>query len=216
MGPVSVLLGDDHPLVIEGLRAVLAHHCTVVGVANDGRALVAAAAELRPDLVLLDIGLPLLNGIEAARQIKTVLPSGKIIFITQHKDRQYVHAAFHAGASAYVVKEAAATDLIAAIETVRSGKQYVSPAVARGIPEALLEGKTVSPDLFSSGLTDRQRQVLQLIAEGKTAKETAAILNISPKTVEYHKASIMEQLGLRTTAELTRYAIESGILPQSG
>jgi DNA-binding NarL/FixJ family response regulator len=207
-----ILIADDHPLLVEGLRAVLANECDVVGVANDGLALVAAAKQLKPDVILVDIGLPALNGIEAARLIKKSVPAAKLVMLTQHKERQYVHAAFAAGAAAYVIKQSAATELIAAIGVIRDGGRYVSPAVAQGIPQALLQGRGPASALFLAELTERQRQVLQLIAEGKTAKQIAAVLEISPKTVEYHKASIVDQLGLRTTAELTRYAIEHGIV----
>jgi len=213
MPKARLLIADDHPLILEGLRRILEPRFEVVGAAGDGRALVAAAERLKPDIVLLDIAMPLLNGIEAARQIHEFLPRTKIVVISQQADRHYVQAAFRAGASAYVIKQSAAADLLAALDEVQEGRFYVSDTVSKGMPEALLCATRNPADLFGAELTPRQREVLQLIAEGKSAKEIADLLKISPKTVEFHKASIMDELGLRTTAELTRYAVAAGIVP---
>ena len=207
-----VLLADDHAIILEGLQRVLEPEFEIVGRASDGRDLVNQARLLKPDAVVLDIGMPLLNGIEAARQIKTALPVTKLIFLTQMGGRGYVYAAFEAHASAYLLKQSAIGELQVALREALAGRFYVSPHVCKGVSEAMLNPNRNPAELFGGGLTARQREVLQLVAEGKTAKEIAAYLTISTKTVEFHKSAIMEELGLRTTAELTRYAVEQGIV----
>jgi DNA-binding NarL/FixJ family response regulator len=207
-----LILGDDHNLIIEGLRSVLSAEFDVIGVANDGRELVRQVERLKPDAVLLDISMPLLNGVEAARQIKKIAPRIKLLFVTQRPDREYVQMALQAGASGYVLKQAAASEVVGALREVFAGRFYLSPLLRRGIPEAFVNPAQNPKDLFGAALTPRQRQVLQLVAEGKSTKETAAILHISIKTVDFHKAGIMEEVGLRTTAELTRYAMQQGII----
>jgi DNA-binding NarL/FixJ family response regulator len=207
-----VILGDDHGLILEGLRSLLAAEFDVVAAAADGRELVQQVERLQPDAVLLDIAMPLLNGIEAARQIKKLAPKSKLIFVTQNPDREYVRVALRMGASGYVLKQSAVRDVVNALHEVFAGRFYVSPLLRRGIPESLINPDQNPSELFGVALTPRQRQVLQLVAEGKSTKETAAILNISVKTVDFHKAGIMEEVGVRTTAELTRYAIEHGIV----
>jgi DNA-binding NarL/FixJ family response regulator len=156
--------------------------------------------------------MPLLNGMEAARQIHASAPNVKVVFLTQQSHRTYVEEAFRAGASGYILKQSAASELVSALHEVLSGRYYVTPAVAGADIAAQLNGVANPADLFGSRLTPRQREVLQLVAEGKAAKEIAGIIGISVKTVEFHKAAIMEELGLRTTAELTRYAMEHGIV----
>ena len=206
-----ILLADDHPVLLEGIKQMLSAKYEVVGTAHDGRELVAAALRLRPDVILLDVGMPLLNGIEAARQIRQKLGSAKIVFLTQQANHAYIREAFRAGATGYVVKQAAASELLTAIEEALQGRYYISPIATSSLTSAF--NPRVNPgELFGGSLTPRQREILQLLAEGKAGKEIAAILNISVKTVEFHKASIMDELGLRTTAELTRYAIECGIV----
>ncbi|HEX4810686.1 MAG TPA: response regulator transcription factor [Bryobacteraceae bacterium] len=207
-----VLIADDHPLIVEGLRTILAPDFEIIATVTDGVSLVTQAELLKPDIILLDIGMPLLNGMDAARRVRNVSPLARIVFVTQRTDREYVQSAFRSGASAYVVKQAAAGELVTALHEVMAGRYYVSPMVRNGISEELLHAKRNPGDLFAGGLTARQREVLQLVAEGKAAKEIAALLDISVKTVEYHKAGIMETLGLRSIAELTRYAIEHGML----
>lgn len=209
-----LLLADDHSLVIEGIRRILEDHFDVVGAVEDGRALVEAAATLRPELVLLDISMPLLNGIDAARRLKQQHPEIKIIFVTMHADRAYVNEAFKAGASGYLLKRSAGAELLQAIESVLGGNSYVTPLIAKDLIQAAVHGTGGVPPARDL-LTPRQREVLQLVAEGHSVKEIASLLGISPKTVEFHKAQIMDQLDLRTTAELTKYAITHGLTSTS-
>ena len=206
-----LLLADDHALIVEGLRRVLEPEFEIVGVASNGRQAVAKAIELHPDAVLLDIGMPELNGIEAARQLKTALPSAKILLITQMDDVAYARAAFQAQVSAYLLKQSLVDELNVAVREVLAGRFYV----ANALRDRFLDGRFTperSPiPFFSTRLTPRQREVLQLVAEGKSGKEIAAVLGISLKTVEFHKSAMMQELGFRNTAELIRYALEHGI-----
>ena len=207
-----LLLADDHELFLDGLRKLLELDFELVGTAADGRSAVSAFEQLRPDLLLLDIGLPLLNGIEVARQVRRVVPSARILFVTMQTDRIYVEEALRAGAAGYVVKQAAARELVEAIGVVLGGRSYVSPVIAEKLGAARF-GSGIDPaTLFGGQLTPRQREVLQLVAEGKSMKEIAQILNISVRTVEFHKNGIMQELGFRSTAELTRYALDHGIV----
>ncbi len=205
-----ILLADDHSLVLEGFRRILEDQCEVVGTAEDGRALLEAASRLKPNVVLLDISMPLLNGIDATRHLKKVSPDVKVIFVTMHADPAYLNEAFKAGASGYLLKRSAGTELIQAIQSVLGGNFYVTPLLTKGLVNSVISEAPVLPTRQSI-LTPRQREVLQLVAEGKAVKEIAQLLNISPKTVEFHKAQIMEQLDLRTTAELTKYAMAHGL-----
>jgi DNA-binding NarL/FixJ family response regulator len=205
----TVVIADDHLLVLEGLKRVVENECCVIGSATNGRELVSLAAALNPDIVLLDVTMPLLNGIEAARQIKARNNKTKIIFVTMQLSREYIREAFEAGASGYVLKHAAASELGTAIRLVNLGEYFVSPTAS----ERYLGSDAPSsknPALLFTALTPRQREVLQLVAEGKSAKEIAAILFISVKTVEFHKKRLMEELNLAGTAELVRYAVEQG------
>jgi DNA-binding NarL/FixJ family response regulator len=211
IGKPKLLLGDDHAIVLEGICRLLEGKFEVVGTALNGRELVELAFETKPDLVVLDIGMPLLNGIEAMRQLNKGLPRTQLVVLTQQTGKEYVRAALDAGAKGYVLKQAAATELCAALDEVRRGNAYVTPQIAKNMGP-LLDGAAEPSQFFQVKLTPRQREVLQLVAEGKTIKDIASVLHISPKTVEFHKATIMDQLGLRSTAELTRYALETGIL----
>ena len=211
VGKATVLLGDDHPLIVEGLRSVLASEFEIVAVASNGRDLVAEAERLQPDAVLLDISMPLLNGMEAARQIRQVAPRSRLVFVTQAAERAYVQAALELGASGYVLKECIAQELITAVRDILRGQFYVTPLLRKGVPESLFHPRENPSELFGNTLTPRQREVLQLIAEGKSNKEIAGLLSVSVKTVEYHKAALMDTVGLRTTAELTRYAIQQKV-----
>ena len=211
MGKPRLLVGDDHAIVLEGICRLLEDKFDVVGTALNGRELVELAFETRPDLVVLDIGMPLLNGIEAMRQLKKELPHTQLVVLTQQTGREDVRAALEAGTKGYVLKQAAATELCTALDEVRQGNSYISAQIAKNMGP-LLDSTAEPSQFFQVKLTPRQREVLQLVAEGKTIKDIASLLGISPKTVEFHKATIMDQLGLRTTAELTRYALETGIV----
>ena len=208
-----ILLADDHSLMLEGLSRLLAGEFEIVGTAVDGRTLVAEAERLRPDVVVLDIGMPEMNGVEAARRINKSVPDCKIVFVTQQLDPAYVHAAFTAGGKAYVAKQSASSELVDAIHRALRNHYYVTPLVGRKEAELAALNPSRNPsEFFGSKLTPRQREVLQLVAEGKTTKEISSALHISPKTVEFHRNSLMDELGVRTTAELTRYAISRGIV----
>jgi DNA-binding NarL/FixJ family response regulator len=209
-----ILIADDHMMVLEGLCAVLEREYQIVGTANDGRRLVEKAEQLRPDVIALDVSMPELNGIEACRQIHKAMPSIRLVFVTQQLDSAYVRAAFEAGAMGYVAKQSASAELLEALRLVLSGRYYVTPLAITNteVPETPRVLRSNPAQMFGARLTTRQREVLQLIAEGKTSKEVASALNISVKTVEFHRNALMDQLGLRTTAELTRYALLHGII----
>ena len=210
MSPLRILIGDDHSLIREGVTRLLESHYNVVGSAADGKALVQSAFELAPDLVVLDVTMPILNGIDAAREIKKALPSTKLIFLSMHSNGIYLRKAFEAGASGYVLKSGATEELLNAIETVRTGAPYVSPGFDRRVIDDARHLSEKS-SRATIELTSRQRQILQLIAEGKQNKEIADILCVSVKTVEFHRGRLMEKLGARTVAELTRVAIQEGL-----
>ena len=211
MSRPRVLLADDHILVLDGFRKLLEDRCEIVGVAEDGRTLFRMAQELQPDIVTLDISMPQLNGIDAARKLKKALPRIQLIFVTMHADPAYVNEAFKAGASGYLLKRSAGSELFQAIQSVMDGQCYVTPLVAKGLVQSVITGERPAV-LKDKSLTMRQREVLQLVAEGMTVKEIALTLNLSPKTVEFHKSQIMTQLDLHTTAELTKYALLHGLL----
>lgn len=199
--------------MLEGLARLLASEFEIVGTANNGRTLLAEAERLRPDVIVIDIGMPELNGIEAARRLSKSLPSAKLVFVTQQLDPAYLHAAFSAGAKAYVAKQSAGKELVHAIHMALRDNYYVTPLAGQeAVQLAGLDPKRNPAGMFGARLTPRQREVLQLVAEGKTTKQISAVLHISPKTVEFHRNSLMEELGVRTTAELTRYALTRGIV----
>lgn len=209
MKHTRVLLADDHPLTLEGLRAFLEPHLEIVGTATDGRALVDAALRLKPDLIILDITMPLLNGVDAAVQIQKSLPTVKLLFVTMHVNPAYLEAALNAGATGYVLKSAAREELLVAIKTVMDGRIYVTPTLATEPLDRFTDPARAAVGLR---LSTREREILQLIAEGRAAKEIAHVLNISIKTVAFHRDNIKKKLGLRTTAELTKHAIEQGLV----
>lgn len=206
----TLVVGDDHTLFLDALCKLLANQYELLGTARNGRDLIRLVEERRPNLVLLDISMPVLNGIEAMRQLKKSLPATEFVVVTQQDNREYVAAAFQAGARGYVLKSSASSELSTAMHMALSGQYYVTPLVSVELA-ALLDPSKSPAKLFEVNLTPRKREVLQLVAEGKTVKEIAFILALSVKTVEFHKTTMMDQLGLRTTAELTRYAIEKGI-----
>ena len=209
-----VLLADDHTFVLEGFKKLLEEQCDMVGSVEDGRALVEAAVKLRPDLVILDISMPRLNGIEAAKKLKKQLPGVKLIFVTMHADAAYVNEAFKAGAAGYLLKRSAATELVLAVQAAMSDHFYVTPLIAKDVMTSFLNpGQAPLPTI--DDLTTRQREILQLVAEGFSAKEIADQLKVSHRTIEFHKAKIMEQLNLHTTADLVKYAIAHGLVTVS-
>ena len=205
-----VLLGDDHALVVEAFRKILEPEFEVVGVAADGAALVSEAIRLKPDAVLVDISMPLVNGLEAARRIKRELPETKILFLTMHSDRSYLRDAMKLGASGYILKRAAGSDLVTAVRAVLRGKTYVAPELLKAIEDPKLRQSLVRGSV--PALTRRQREILRLIAVGKSNTEIAATLNVTVSTVRFHRMITMRKLGVFTTAELTRYAIEHAII----
>jgi DNA-binding NarL/FixJ family response regulator len=205
-----VILADDHTLLLEAFQKLLNDDCDIVGMVSDGRALLAATDSLRPDVVVVDISMPLLNGIDAARQIKQALPDTRIIFLTMNEDPDLAAAAFRAGASGYLLKRSAASELQTAIREVMRRRSYVTPLVTEGLMGSMLQGPESSHG--AQQLTPRQREVVQLVAEGHSMKEIGHILNIAPRTVAFHKYRIMEQLKIRTTAELIQFAIKHHIV----
>jgi len=205
-----LLIADDHKIFAEGLKRLLNADFDIAGAVADGRELVAAAEKLRPDVIVADISMPLLNGIDAVMQIKKVHPEIKVVFLTMHPDVAYAVSAFKAGASGYVLKNSAPDELVTAIWEGLKGRTYVTPLIAGKLLHSYQSGSPSGADTVLS-LSSRQREVLQLLAEGRSLKEIAAILNISTKTVEYHKYRMMEDLDIKTTAELIRYAVKQGI-----
>ena len=209
MKKAKILLADDHRILAEGLRSLLEPEFLLAGIVEDGRALVEAVDELKPDVAVVDISMPKLNGIEAARKIKQKHKDVKIVFLTMHPDVTYATAAFEAGASGYVLKHSAPTELVTAINEALAGRTYVTPRIAGELMQAYREG-TARPEKPVE-ITPRQREVMQLLAEGHSTKEIAGLLSISTRTVEFHKYRVMEDLGLKTVAELIRYAVKHGI-----
>jgi DNA-binding NarL/FixJ family response regulator len=214
MSKTRVLLADDHTIVAEGLRSLLEGEFEFVGTVGDGRALLDAARNLKPDVIVADISMPLLNGLDAARQLKRDGVAAKIVFLTMHSEAQLAAEAFRAGASGYVLKSSAGEELIAAIHEVAKGRAYVTPLITKDVLSFLM-GAARQGRQPAVKLTPRQREVLQLVAEGRTMKEVASILNISARTVESHKYDMMESLGVQTNAELVQYAIKIGLVSVS-
>jgi DNA-binding NarL/FixJ family response regulator len=209
MKGTRVLLADDHTLLLGAFEKLLSDECDVVGQVSDGRALVAAAEQLKPDVIVLDISMPLLNGVEAARQIKQKLKTVKLVFLTMNEDADLAAEAFRAGASAYLLKRSAASELPLAIREVMQGRSYVTPLVTEGLVESLLQPEPRKP---AHELTPRQREVLQLLAEGRSMKEVASVLNLTPRTVAFHKYRMMDELKVKSTAELVQYAVKNHIV----
>jgi len=212
MTRVRLLLADDHALILEGFRTVLGPHHDIVGAVSDGRSLVEAALRLKPHLIILDVTMPLLNGIDAARQIKKSLPGVRLLFVTMHASPIYLQQALATGATGYVLKSSAREEILDAIEKVMGAQIYITPGIL---------GEDFDPYRYNAAgkraessfrLTDREREILQLVAEGRSSKEIASILHISVKTIAFHRDNIKHKLGLRTIAELTRYAIDEKLL----
>jgi two-component system response regulator NreC len=215
MKKVKLLVADDHKIFRQGIKKLLEEEpdLQVVGEAADGREAVKKATELKPDVILMDIAMANLNGLEATKQIKKVLPSVKVIVVTMHKNEEYILQSFQAGASGFILKEGAVEELVSAIRSIHQDKSFLSPTISKTLIDAYLRkmetGKTETPfDL----LTDREREVLQLIAEGYTNREVAKSLFISVKTVEAHRAHIMQKLNIHDIAKLVKYAIQKGLV----
>ena len=206
-----VLIADDHSMVIDGLRALLEPEYEVVGAVNDGRAVLPEVRRLQPDVVVIDISMPLLNGLDCARQLRDAGCTAKILILTMHPDATLAQEALAAGASGYVLKSSPGSELKAALGDVLRGRIYLSAAITRDMDEVMGRMTSIHQDVWAR-LTPRQREVLQLLAEGKSHKEVANVLNISVKTAEYHKYAILDKLGLKTNAELVQYAIRHGII----
>jgi len=215
MAPLRILLADDHTVVRQGLRKVLEESpdWEVVAEAGDGREAVRHAEELKPDVAIIDITMPLLNGIEATRQILKRSPSTRVLVLTMHSDEAYVNQILQAGATGYLLKDSADVDLISAVDAVSQGKPFFSPGIARLMPDDIIRrpGDKGISDRYEL-LSEREREVFQLIAEGNANKEIAALLSISPSTVETHRARIMEKLDVHSAAEIVLYAVRRGVI----
>ena len=204
-----VLIADDHTLVAEACSKLLEPEFNVVGVVGDGRALLRAVPQLRPDVIVLDIGMPLLNGLDAGEQVKQAVPRVKLIYLTMNQDAELASEAFRRGASGYLLKTGAASELAVAVRSALKGKTHVSPQIVREMKPTL---SRTGKSLPRPRITPRQREVLQLLAEGRTMKEVANVLALTPRTVAYHKYRIMEVLRLKSNAELVQYAIRSRMI----
>jgi DNA-binding NarL/FixJ family response regulator len=204
-----ILLADDHRIVTEGLGSLLSPEFEVVGIVHDGRALVTAARELRPDVIVADVSMPHLSGIEALAVLKRENPDVRVVFLTMHRDVAYARRALEAGASGFVLKHSAADELVVAVRAALQGRTFIAPELAA---ELMRKPRKDGADPVAA-LTQRQRDILQLLAGGKPAKEIAALLGLSARTVEDHKYRLMESLGLENTAELIHFAIKHGIVP---
>jgi DNA-binding NarL/FixJ family response regulator len=200
-----VLIADDHRFVAEACVGLLEPEFEVIGTFADGQALLAAVPDLKPDVIVLDVGMPLMNGLEAGKRIKKLVRTVRIVYLTMNTDLGVAAEAFRGGASAYLLKTSAAAELVTAVREVLKGKQYISPLVTNDMEGFFLETRV--SDMGQEKLTNRQREVLQMLAEGRSMKEVAYILKLTPRTVAFHKYKIMERLRLKTNAELVRYAM---------
>jgi DNA-binding NarL/FixJ family response regulator len=211
MNRARVLLADDHRMVAEGLKRLLTPEFDLLGVVEDGFALVEAAKKLRPDVIVADISMPLLNGLDAMAQLKKDNPRVKIVFLTMHQETSYARRALDAGASGFVLKHSAPEELVTAVRSALAGKTYLTPSLTGGVLHAMKSDPKATKDPLAM-LTPRQKAVLQLFAEGRSAKEISGLLSISARTVEFHKYQMMETLGLRNNTDLTHFAIKHGIV----
>ena len=207
-----ILIADDHTLVAEACKKLLEAEYEVVGTVSDGRTLVRAAAESRPHLVIVDVAMPILNGLDAGQQIKELLPSVKLVFLTMNHDADLAAEAFRRGASGYLLKTCAASELVIAVREVLRGRSYLSPTISKDTIGFLVRQDRKLID-EADRLTPRQREVLQLLAEGKTMKEVADVLQMTTRTVAFHKYRIMERLNTKTNAELIQYAVRNHVIP---
>jgi len=211
MGKPRILLADDHVMVVEAFKKLLEPEFEIVGTVSDGRALLSMAPKLKPDIVIIDLGMPLLNGMDAGEQVKKVLPKTKLIVLTMSEDFDLAAHALRNWASAYLLKKSVGSELVKAIREVLKGGSYVTPKVAQRLLEEFV--RDPRPDR-TKNLTARQREVLQLLAEGRTMKEVAAVLNVATRTIAFHKYRIMEEFGLKTNSDLVRFAIKEHIVTQ--
>lgn len=210
MTRARVLIADDHTILLDAFKRLLEPEYDVVGAVTDGQALVQAAEALKPDVVLADISMPLMNGLDAAERLRVQLPDAKLVFLTVSEDLQVAAEAIRRGASGYVLKKSASAELFEALRQVLRGRTYITPAIAReSALDFVLEAKRSGP---VRSLSVRQREVLQLLAEGKSMKEAADILGVAPRTIAFHKYSMIEQLGLKNGAELVQYAVKLGLV----
>ena len=205
-----ILLADDHTMLLDAFRRLLEPRCEIVGTACDGRALLDLAASTRPDVIVLDISMPRLNGMDACAQLRRKMPDVRLVFLTVNEDPDIAAEAIRLGASGYLLKSSASGELFTAIEQALAGKTYITPLVTKGVPLGVFLRQATKPG--AEKLTPRQREVLQLLAEGRAMKEVADLLQVSARTVAFHKYTIMEQLGVKTSAELVQYALEHGML----
>ena len=208
-----ILLADDHTVLLEGFRRLLEPQCEVVGVATDGRVLLELAASTQPEIIILDVAMPRLNGMDACAQLRRGIPKAKLIFLTAQEDPDLAREAIRLGASGYLVKSGAVGELFTAIDRALADKTYITPSVTGGLSTAVFLKQASSP--VAEKLSARQREVLQLLAEGRPMKEIAEIIQVTARTVAFHKYSIMELLGLKTNTELVQYAIDYGMLRKS-
>jgi len=207
----TVILADDHTMIAEAFRNLLEPEYRVIATVTDGRALLKVAIDLKPDIVVVDVGMPLLNGLAAAQQLKQVLPKVKIIYVTMNENPDLAAEALRTGGAAYLLKSSAASELLKSMREVLRGGTYVTPIIARGIKESFI--RSTRPKCAERRLTPRQMEVLQLLAEGKSMKEVGSVLTLTPRTVAFHKYRIMEALNVRTNAELVKFAIANDIIP---
>mgnify|MGYP001558468527 FL=1 len=214
MSKIKVMIADDHALVREGISAFLrmSSDIEVVGEASDGLEAIEVAREINPDVILMDIAMPRLGGLEATIELKKICPNTKILIVTQYDDKEYVNRLLKAGVSGYILKRSAGTDLIAAIKAVSRGEFYLCPALASDVIDGYLGKKEITVEEPYERLTDREKQVLKLIAEGHTHKEIADMLNISAKTVIAHQTNLTEKLGISSRSALIRFALQKGII----
>jgi DNA-binding NarL/FixJ family response regulator len=210
MKRLRILLADDHTMVSAGFKKLLEPDYEVVGSVEDGHALLKAAAELKPDLVIVDVGMPLLNGLDAGRRLKTMMPAVKLVYLTMNSDSDLAKEALEIGASAYLLKNSLPSELLRAVHDVVRGMSYITPQITQALDEGFIrDPREVSRPKY---LTSRQREILQLLAEGRSMKEIAYILRITHRTVRFHKAQIMEELGIHSNMQLLQYAIKHGMV----
>jgi len=210
---IKIIIADDHAIMLQGLRSLLEGQpgFEVIGQASDGRSAVDMAHRLKPDIIVLDVSMPILNGVEAARRILAENPSVKVLALSMHSQKRFVTEMLKAGASGYLLKDSDIDELVHAVKTVLSGKIYLSPSIAGVVVEEIVHGRSRGEGSISEKLTPREREVLQLVVEGKTSKEIASLLNLSVRTVDTHRNQIMRKLGCNNVVELTRIAIREGL-----